>query len=59
MRSTNKYYKIKKYTDGLYATNDSEINPRPSGGNNGNRDPKANGGYARGNTPQFKNIIWL
>ena len=43
-----------EYTDGLYATNDSERNSRPSaGGNTGSKDPKANGGYARGNTPQF------
>ena len=33
-----------KYTDGLYATNDSERNPRSSGGN---RDPKVNGGYGK------------
>ena len=48
-----------EYTEGLYATNDSERNHRPSGsngGNNGGRNPKANGGYARGNTPQYKVI---
>ena len=47
-----------EYTDGLYATNDSERNSRPSaGGNTGSKDPKANGGYARGNTPNGKIVI--
>ena len=48
-----------EYMEGLYANNDSGRDPRASGSNTGyigGRDPKGNGGYAKGNTPSYKII---
>ena len=44
-----------EYANGLYATNDSERNPKLNGAN---MDQKANGGYGKGNTTKFNKIMF-